>query len=162
MRRFTAPLAAGLLLVVPALLGLITGVIFLFPSLGPTAVMQAHAPHQRGSRPYSVVVGHLCGIAAGYAAVVAFGVGVAPSVFAVGHLTHGRTAASILAVTLTGIFQVALRALHPPAAATTLLIALGAFKLRPHDIGALVIGIGVVAILGEWVRRLLAAAQLPD
>ncbi len=150
--------SAGALVTAPALLGLATGSVLLFPSLGPTAVMLALAPEHPSSRPYHVVVGHLCGIAAAYGAVLLFGVAQSPSVFALGALTPGHAAASVAAVMLTAALQLGLRAIHPPAAATTLLIALGAFAFSVRDALVLVLGIVLVAALGEVLRRVLPAA----
>ena len=46
------PLSGGLLVLVPGLLGLLTGNVWLFPSLGPTAYLQAANPQHESARPY--------------------------------------------------------------------------------------------------------------
>jgi hypothetical protein len=46
-----------------------------------------------------------------------------------------------------------LKASHPPAAATTLLVALGGFKPTWQDAATVMIGALIVAIVGEMLRR---------
>lgn len=55
-------------------------------------------------------------------------------------------------------------ALHAttPAEATTLLIALGAVRPQMRDLGVLLAGIALVAVLGEGLRRLRLAATDED
>jgi len=60
---------------------------------------------------------------------------------------------SALGVALTIVVQKWLKAPHPPAAATTLLITLGGFKPNLHDALALGSGIALVASVGEVLRR---------
>jgi hypothetical protein len=59
-----SPLVAAGITALPGLLALASGQVLLFPSLGPSAVMQAHSPEHRSSRFYNVVVSHLAGLAA--------------------------------------------------------------------------------------------------
>jgi CBS-domain-containing membrane protein len=54
---------------------------------------------------------------------------------------------------LTIAIQVPLKAAHPPAAATALLIALGGFRLAPRDMTILLLGVLLTAALGEAARR---------
>ena len=42
---------------------------------------------------------------------------------------------------------------HPPAAATTLLVALGGFKTTTHDALTAIFGVVFVATVGEMLRR---------
>ena len=56
---------------------------------------------------------------------------------------------------LTLAIQVPIKASHPPAAATALLVALGGFSLTPREITVLVAGVPLVAVLGEGARRFL-------
>ena len=50
--------------------------------------------------------------------------------------------------------QPSLRAYHPPAAATALLVALGAYRSDLRTTLSLLAGVAVVALLGEWFQRL--------
>ena len=148
------PLVAGFVVSVPGLLGLATGQVLLFPSLGPTAAIQAHNPEDRAARFYNVLVGHLGGLASACLVVLALGLADAPSVFVAQHLTPLRVVASVLAVMLALLVEKLLHAYHPTAASTTLLMALGSFKPNLQDVSQITLGVFVVAIVGEFFRRL--------
>jgi CBS-domain-containing membrane protein len=72
-------------------------------------------PHSEASRPYCVVVGHMCSSLAGLAALLLLGQG---------------TSASAVGVGLAGFLMLALRAPHPPAGIDAFLIALNGLSLR--------------------------------
>lgn len=149
-----APLAAGALLLLVGVLGLAAGQPLLFPSLGPTAFLQVETPDQPGARFRNVVVGHGVGIAAGLAAVLVLHAASAPGLFAAHELVPVRMWASIIAIMLTLLGGLLLHASHPPAAATTLLISLGGFRPTVHDVVVIVVGVLVIAVAGEGLRRL--------
>lgn len=149
-----APITAGLLMLLVGLIGLATAQPLLFPSLGPTAFLQTEAPDQPASRFYNVIIGHAVGLAAGYAAVLLFRADAAPALFAAHQLVAVRVWASVLAIVLTMFGSALLKASHPPAAATTLLIALGGFRPTVHDVFTIVVGVLIVAVAGEGLRRL--------
>lgn len=149
-----SPLVAGLVTLVPGLVGLATGQILLFPSLGPTAVIQAHDPEQPSARFYNVLASHLGGLASAYLAVTLLGIAHAPSVFEARQLSVARVVAAALAIILAIGVEKLLRAYHPPAASTTLLAALGSFKPTLQDALSVVIGVLIVAGVGEGFRRL--------
>ena len=90
IRMLRSPLTAALVTLVPGVLGLVSGQLLLFPSLAPSAVLQAHDPQAPSSRPYNVVVSHLVGMLTAYLMVWLFDLSHAPSVFTVGSLKIGR------------------------------------------------------------------------
>ncbi len=149
-----APLATAVLLVIVGLLGIIMDEPMLFPSLGPTAFLQTEDPEVRMARFYNTVVGHLIGLGSGLFSVTVLHAQESSSVLVTGQLTSIRIIASALAVMLTIAIGLLLRASHPPASATTLLVALGAF--RPTTRIALTIAASVllIGILGEVLRRI--------
>jgi len=149
-----SPLVAGIIVLVPGLVGLATGKVLLFPSLAPTAILQAHTPEHPTARAYNVVVSHVLGLLAGFGAVAAFGIATAPSVFELRSLSPERVGASVAAVMAAMLLEKVLRAPHPPAASTTLLVALGSFKPTMRDTVAVVSGVLMVAMVGEAFRRL--------
>jgi CBS-domain-containing membrane protein len=157
-----SPLTTGELVLLAGLFSLFLRQPWLFPSLGPTAFIQAHRPASSVARLYNTLVGHLIGIAAGFACVFIAGAADAPSVMTVGHAQLPRVCASALAVALTMLLQVTLRAYHPPAAATTLIISLGVIAATWRDALGLACGILVVAIAGELLRRQRALARTPQ
>lgn len=149
-----APLSAGALMLVIGLVGLIAHQSLLFPSLGPTAFLQTETPDQPSARPYNVIVGHLVGLLSGFLAVwICQAVG-APSVLATHELTSSRVWASVVAIVLTLLFGLLLRASHPPAAATTLLASLGGFPPTVRSTVIVMAGVLLVALLGELLRHL--------
>jgi hypothetical protein len=138
---------------VPGVVGVLTGQLPLFPSLGPTAVMLSYEPAHRSMRPYNVIVSHIAGLLSGFAAVLLFGLANAPSVFQLRVLSMPRVAAAALAILLAVLLELALDATHPPAASTTLLAALGSFRPTWHDGLTVIAGVLIMGIAGELGRR---------
>ncbi|HEU4697813.1 MAG TPA: HPP family protein [Gemmatimonadales bacterium] len=150
------------MLLAPGLAALATGQLLLFPSLAPTAVLQAHAPAHPSARYYNIIVSHVVGMAAAFFAVWLFGVADAPSVFAAHAVSAGRVGAAVLAVALGTYLEMRLHAHHAPAAATTMLVALGSFPATLHSALMIVVGVLVVAAAGEAGRRLHLELAEPD
>ena len=132
----------------------ISGVPWLFPSLGPTIAIQAHAPGTPAARPWNVVAGHAIGAIVGFACIWVTGSVHEAPVNVAHQITAARLIAATLAVTLSMGLQHAADADHPPAQATTLLIVVGALDATWHGALTIAIGIVLVALLGEGVRRL--------
>jgi hypothetical protein len=151
--------AAGLLLGVGAL-GLLVGKPWLLPSLGPTAVLLAISPAHPTARPWNIFVGHLGGLLAGFAAVFVLGAQGAPVVLTDGQLVPARVLAAAIAVALTVVLGDILRAPHPPAAATALLVALGSIATLDKALW-LVAGAAIITILGEAVRLVRLERRVP-
>ena len=149
-----APLAVGSLLLAVGLIGLAAGQPWLFPSLGPSAFLQAEKPGEKSARFYNMVIGHLVGMLAGVAAVLLLGASSAPAVLASKELVPVRLWAATLSALLTMLGLGLLKAPHPPAAATMLLVTLGAFPPTWCSAGTIVVGVLILAILGEGVRYL--------
>ena len=147
-----APIMGGILIFVIGVIGLIAGQPWLFPSLGPTAYLQVENPGLKSAHFYNVIVGHYVGIVSGLIGIAIFGLWKTPSVLTSHHLLPAWVGAAAIAIFLTIIINMFLRASHPPAAATTLLVALGAF-ITPTQILALIIGVLLIAIIGETFRR---------
>jgi len=133
--------------------GLTSGLPWLFPALGPTAYLQAENPGQPVSRFYNTVVGHSIGLAAGFLAVALLGAWSAPAALPTHQLPPPRAWASVIALVLTLTLALSLRASHPPAAATTLLVTLGTFSTA-LDAMNVMIGVLIVALAGELMRRI--------
>jgi hypothetical protein len=155
-----APITGGLLLAVVGLLGVLAGQPWLVPSLGPTAVLIAATPGHPTSRAWNTVVGHAGGLVAGFVAVAVLGAAGAPTVLADHQLVGVRVAAAALAVGLTMAIGFLLRAGHPPAAATTMLVALGAIS-APQDAAIVFAGVVLTATLGEGLRHFRRIRKTP-
>jgi hypothetical protein len=148
------PVAVGGLLLATGLIGLLAGQPWLFPSLGPTAFLQAEEPGKPASRFYNTVVGHLVGLVAGVLAAWLFVDAGTPPVLATKDLVPARVWAAALSGVLTMLGLALLKAQHPPAAATMLLVALGGIAPTWRGAGMVVAGVLIVASLGEGVRYL--------
>lgn len=146
------PLAVGTLLGAVGLVAWGTGRPWLFPSLGPSAYLQAEEPDKPASRFFNTVVGHLVGFAAGSLAVFLLGAAQDPSSLADKQVTAARAGAAALSGMLTMAGLSAPKASHPPAAATMLLVALGGFRPNWADAGSVLAGVLILATLGEAVR----------
>lgn len=148
------PLAVGSMLGAVGLIGLAAGQPWLFPSLGPTALLIAEQPDQPSTRPWNTVVGHLIGLGAGLLAVVLLGASNAPAPMATGQLVPVRVGASVLAAVLAMPALALLRASHPPAAATMLLVALGGLPPTARTVASVAAGTLILATLGIGSRAL--------
>jgi CBS-domain-containing membrane protein len=147
------PLASGALILAAGAMALATGSPWLFAALGPTAVIVAASPGHPTTRFHSIVLGHLTALLCGWLAVLLMGTGDAPALLG-SHVTAvSRVWASAAAVALTALVQPSVRAYHPPAAATALLITIGVYNPSWKSFMSLMAGTLAVALLGEWLQR---------
>lgn len=149
-----APIAVALLTLAVGVPALLFGMQpWLLPSLGPTAFLQVMFPALPGSRLYNAIVGHAGGLICGFIGVALFNAWNDPAVLTDHQLTVGRLGAATVAMALSILVGILLRASHPPAAATVLLVALGSLKDQ-QQIVAFAIGLLIISVVGELVRRL--------
>ena len=146
------PMMSAALTLLVGLLGLVTGRPWLGPSLGPSIILVTMSPAHPTARGWNIIAGHFIGLAAGLAVVALLGAQNAPNPIQTGQLEPVRVAAATLAILLTSLGGIITRSSHPPAAATTLLVALGAIA-KPEQILATMVGVLIVAVAGEAVRR---------
>src|SRR4029079_16836800 len=95
--------------------------------------------------------GHAGGLAAGFIAVGIVGAAGAPTVLGDHQLVAVRVAAAAIAVALTIGVGYLLQATHPPAAASTWLVALG-WIATVQQAAIVLAGVIVTAALGELLR----------
>ncbi|MFC6863542.1 HPP family protein [Halomicroarcula sp. GCM10025817] len=135
---------AGALLSVLGAVVWLTGLPFLFPSLGPTAYLFATRPAAPASAARRVVGGHAVGVGAGLLAAhaVAGGVAVTASMAPGAPGTLRLAASGVVAVVLTTAGMRATDTGHAPACATTLIVGLGILpSLREGVIILLAVGV---------------------
>ncbi len=106
---------------------LVSGDPFIFPSLGPTAFLFFYTPMLPAASPRNTICGHAIGAAAGYLALVLFGLTDAAPALAT-EVTGSRVGAAALSLALTSGAMVWARVPHPPAGATTLIVSLGILR----------------------------------
>ncbi len=141
-----------------ALLGEITGSPFVFPSLGPTAYLIFFSPLQESSSPRNAILGHAIGLVCGYGAFWITGMhtfGQPP----VQGIYWPRVLAAALALAATGMLMVAFSVSHPPAGATTLIVALGILA-RPWYLVVIEAAV-VLLMLQGWTLNHLAGLDYP-
>lgn len=156
------PLASAAAIGVPGVIAVLTHHLILFASLGPTAVMITQQPLLAATKPYNTIVGHMIGLGAGFLAVWALGIAAQPSVFTV-HMVSGlRLGAAVLAIAIAMAVELLLKAKHPPAASTTLLAALGSFRLDWTYTWEVLVGVVAVTLAGELLRHLHPSPQPPE
>jgi hypothetical protein len=154
-----SPVASAFLVILVGAIGCLAGKPWLIPSLGPTAYLQGETPAHPASRFYNTVVGHVIGLGMGFAAVAMFNAWQSPGVLTDHQLVWPRVAASAVALFLTMLVALLLKASHPPAGATTLLVTLGALRTVQDAISALV-GVLTIALFGIILRRARLKAAL--
>ncbi|WP_020629853.1 HPP family protein [Amycolatopsis alba] len=133
------------------LCAILSGAPLLFPSLGPTAFLVFASPQAPGASPRNTVLGHLAGVLAGLTGLAVTGL-----LTAAPDLTHPswpRIGAAAIALGLTCAAMAALEIPHPPAGATTLIIALGLLHTTPQIVAVLA-GVVLIALLAVLVNKL--------
>ncbi|MGH9540435.1 MAG: HPP family protein [Terriglobales bacterium] len=125
---------------------------FVFPSLGPTAFLFFFAPLSPTASPRHTIYGHGIGILCGYFALWSVGLNHAPSITAVG-INDERIFAAALSLASTGALMILLKAAHPPAGATTLIISLG-IVTRPLSLLVIEIAVAALALQAIAMNRL--------
>ena len=153
------PLISAILILAAGSMSLATGRPWLFAALGPTVVLLAANPGHPTSRFHAIVVGHAVALASAWIAILLLGAGDSRTLLVGGGVSVARVWASALAVALMTAVQPSLKAYHPPAAATVLLVTLGVHRLTWNNALALAGGVLVVAVLGEWFQRIRLAQQ---
>lgn len=135
-----------------AVLALVTGSPFIFPSLGPTAFLFFYTRRAGRASPRNTLVGHTIGVVAGYVSLLVTGLTAAGSALAVG-VTWPRVIASALSLGLTAGLMVLCKSPHPPAGATTLIISLGILT-KPWQLALLLMAVVVLTIQAIAINRL--------
>jgi CBS-domain-containing membrane protein len=110
-------------LTVAGLTAWVTGVPALFPSLGPSAFVLA--ARERGPTARTVLGGHAVGVVCGLLAYTAVAALVSVPASPLDFHPPWLVVSGVVAVGLTSAGMLAIDAVHPPACATTLIVALG-------------------------------------
>ena len=148
----------------------LTGVPFVFPSLGPTAFLLFFTPMAPASSPRSAVLGHAVGIICGYGALLLFGLQDTPAAMQAG-FDLSRMMAVALSLGATGGLMILLGVIHPPAGATTMIVSLGILA-KPWQLATLELAVVALVAQAVVVNRLagllyplwgqIATAVIPD
>lgn len=135
-----------------ALLAVITDSPFVFPSLGPTAYLLFIAPQAKDASPRNTIYGHAIGLICGYAALVVTGASALPFGVHAG-VFWPRILSAALSLSATGGLMVLLRASHPPAGATTLIVSLGIIS-KPKELVIIEIAVFLLVAQALVINRM--------
>lgn len=148
----------GVVLAAVGVAGELTSSPLLTATLGPTAYVFAAHPDTEMARLRNAVAGHGVAIAAGVAALAAFGLWHHPALTTTGRPSFAQTAAAATAVGVSLLVLELVGYHHAPAAATALLVTTGLARPGRPLLG-LTVGLIIVLALGPlsgrvpWARR---------
>lgn len=125
---------------------------FVFPSLGPTAILLFYTPLSPTASPRHTLYGHAIGILCGYGSLLVMGLHHAPPAIGT-NVDLRRIMAVALSLALTAGLMILLKAAHPPAGATTLIISLG-LVTRPFYLCIIEIAVALLVGQGILINRL--------
>lgn len=133
------------------LAGYAVGQPLVFPSLGPTAYLFFETPLGERASVRNSLIGHGVALLVGAFSVLLFGLWGDPSVLQEG-VTLARVGVAAFSVALTGAALLLVRASHPPAGATVLIVSLGLLD-SVTQIVSLAAGVVLVTAAGWLVNR---------
>src|SRR5215471_17511401 len=139
-----------------ALLAVVTGVPFVFPSLGPTAYQLFFSPRAESSAPRNTLIGHSIGLVCGYAGFRVAGLPVSTAL-AGSDFDWRPVVAAALSLASTAALMILLKASHPPASATTLIVSLGIITKLPY-LAIIEIAVLVLTAQAFCINRLAGLA----
>jgi CBS domain-containing membrane protein len=135
-----------------AVLAVLTHNPFVFPSLGPTAYLFFFSPLAEAASPRNAVLGHAIALACGYGAFFVTGLTSFQNGFPT-HLLWPRVIAAALSLSTTGAAMVLAEVNHPPAGATTLIVALGIIS-RPRYLLVIEGAVALLTVQAFAINRL--------
>ncbi len=153
LHMFWVPLVSAALIVLVGAIGSWMRQPWLFAALAPTILMVAANPGHETTTFRAIVVGHIAAIGCAYIALLLLDAATSQSMLATRVVPMPRVWASAAALAMLAVVQPQLRSFHPPAAATALLVTLGAYRMTGKTPLALIGGVVVVAIASELLQR---------
>jgi CBS-domain-containing membrane protein len=143
---------------VAATVALFTHQPWLFPSLGPAVMLHLEKPQAPESSPRNTLIGHAVALLAGYAFLALCGLTDHRSVVQEG-VSVPRIVAAAGSLAVTALVLLVLKASHPPAGATTLIVSLGLLH-TPAQL--LIAGCSVVLVTAvDWLYNRARAQAMP-
>jgi CBS domain-containing membrane protein len=124
-----------------------------FPSLGATAFLFFETPMAEVASPRNTIMGHYIGALVATLWLFVFGLQHHPNVLVEG-FSVARAAAVALSVACTGGILRLLRAAHPPAGATTVIVSAGLLHTA-SQLAALAGGVALLTLSAHVLNRVL-------
>lgn len=131
---------------------MISGTPFVFPSLGPTAILFFFHPMSASASPRHALYGHAIGILCGYGSLLLLALQHAGFSMS-GTIGVRRLFAVALSLGATAFFMVLLKVAHAPAGATTLIVSLGIIT-RPFHLLVIEIAVALLCVQAICINRL--------
>ena len=153
INAYWVPMCSAMLIELLGAIGMWMQQPWLFAAIAPTALMVAANSGHETTNFRAIVVGHLAAIACAYVALLMFNATSAEAMLAPRVVPFPRIWASAVALALLAIVMPRLRAYHPPAAATALLVTLGAYRMTGKTPLALMGGAVVMGLAAEALVR---------
>lgn len=150
--------ASSITMVIVGAIALLTTRPWVFPSLGPTIFIVFTAPLAAPAAPRNVFTGHLIGIIAGLVGLFAFGL-YGEEFATLAQFDWRRVGTVVVALALTVAVMTWLGIPHAPAAATTLIVALGLLT-SPADLTVMMLSV-VAVIVVAWVINRIHGDRMP-
>jgi hypothetical protein len=139
-----------LVLAVAGCVGLLLHQPWLFPSLGPTAMLFFESPDQESARPLNTLIGHVVGILVGLGCLWMFGMSGGTSRWIDHRIRRGRNAVGRHDNARADTSPPA----HPPAGASTLIVSLGILT-SPSQLLSMVGAVALIIVVGWGGNALL-------
>lgn len=147
--------AIGSLLTI-GLSGLLAWVLdepLVFPSLGATAFLFFETPMAEVASIRNTIIGHAVGAGVAFVWLTVFGLVGDPSALTAG-FDAGRMACVALSLSFTGGILRLLRAAHPPAGATTVIVSIGLLTTW-DELLVLIAGVAILSLSAWSLNRAL-------
>jgi CBS-domain-containing membrane protein len=139
----------------------LTNLMLLFPPLGPSAFILFHTPLAETASPRNVVLSHTLALLAGLGSLALMGL-VFPdaAVHTTAGLNWAKVVAIALAMGLASMAMVVLGCVHPPAAATALIAAMG-FLSNLVQVGGVLIAVIILVLEAVAFNRIFGGLPYP-
>ena len=132
-------------------LSLAVGGPLLFPAIGASAFLVFYAPRSPLSSPRNALLGHGIGAAVGSVTAAVFQVAVHEPWLATQEPWRAAASAAV-ALAVSASLMARFDLPHPPAGATTLIVATGLMG-GPTDVAAILAAVVVLTVVGKLVHR---------
>jgi CBS-domain-containing membrane protein len=139
----------------------LTDLPLLFPPLGPSAFILFYTPLAVIASPRNVILSHSMAVTAGLSSLWLAGL-VFPHMqpFEPSVLNWGRVAAIACAMGAIGVLMIATNSVHPPAAATALIAAMG-YLHHPVQVVGLVTAVVLLSVEALLFNRVIGGLPYP-
>ena len=149
---------SGLAMVIAGTVAALAHQPWLFPSLGPAVMLHVEKPGAPESSPRNTVIGHAVALLAGYGFLLLCGLADNRSVLQEG-VSVARIVAAAGSLAVTAVVLLVVRASHPPAGATTLIVSLGLLH-TPAQLAVAMASVLLVTVV-DWLFNRITGHPMP-